>query len=123
VNEQAWPDSAHDGSWLAGIKATVLGEPERTSAYVAYADGQPVCASRIDFPEHSPFASLWGGATLERYRKRGIYTAMLATRAREAAARGYRFLTIDASPMSGPIAMRHGFRLLCLSRPCDSPGH
>ncbi|PKL26755.1 MAG: N-acetyltransferase [Spirochaetae bacterium HGW-Spirochaetae-3] len=121
VNEQAWPDSAHDGGWLAGVKATILGDPERMSAYVAYADGVPVCASRIEFPEHSPFASLWGGATLEPYRKRGIYTAMLSVRAREAAARGYRFLTIDASPMSRPIAAKHGFQLLCISRPCDSP--
>ena len=62
-----------------------------------------------------------GGATLEGFRKRGIYTAVLAARAREARERGYRFLTIDASPMSRPIAAKHGFRLLATSNPCDSP--
>ncbi|MDP2790665.1 MAG: hypothetical protein Q8O15_02800 [Rectinemataceae bacterium] len=122
VNARAWPDDEHDDAWMATMKATLRDDNERMSAYVAYVDGIPVCASRIDFPEHSPFASLWGGATLEPYRKRGIYTAILFVRAREAIARGYRFLTIDASPMSGPIAVRHGFQLLAISNPCDSPG-
>ncbi|TFG84780.1 MAG: N-acetyltransferase [Spirochaetales bacterium] len=122
VNALAWPDDHHDAVWVASIKTTLFEDGERMSAYVAYVDGVPVCASRIDFPEHSPFASLWGGATLEPYRRRGIYGAMLSVRAKEAITRGYRFLTIDASPMSRPIAASRGFRLLCLSRPCDSPG-
>jgi len=119
VNRSAWPDD--NGSWMEVIVKTLREQPERLSAYVAYADGKPVSAARIDFPEHSPFASLWGGATLEAYRQRGIYTALLAVRAQEAIRRGYRFLTIDASPMSRPIAEKRGFRLLCTSNPCDSP--
>ena len=89
------------------------------SVYVAYIADKPVCAAWIDFPEHSPFASLWGGSTLMDYRKRGIYSAMLAIRAREAQARGYRYLTIDAGPMSRPIVKRQGFELLAMSNPCN----
>lgn len=121
VSAEAWPGDPHHDSLMASIKTTLREKGERMSAYVAYEDGSPVCAARIDFPPGSPFASLWGGATLEPYRKRGIYTAIVAVRAQEAIARGYRFLTIDASPMSRPIAARQGFQLLAISNPCDSP--
>ena len=121
VNKATWPDD--DGHWVAAVLKTIRNQPERMSAYVAYIDGLPVCAARIDFPEHSPFASIWGGATLEAYRKQGAYTAVLAARAQEAVQRGYKFLTIDASPMSRPIAEKYGFRLLAVSNPCDwKPG-
>mgnify|MGYP000848181957 CR=1 FL=1 len=119
ASRAAW--SGHPEAWLDSILKTLRESPARMSAWVAYADGQPACAARIDFPEGSPFASLWGGATLEPFRKRGLYTALVAARAREAIERGYRYLTIDASPMSRPIAERHGFRLLSISNPCDSP--
>jgi len=122
LNLEAWPEDRHSEARFEAMRKTLREEGERMSAYVAYVEGRPVCAARIDFPASSPFASLWGAATLEPYRRRGVYTAMLALRAREAIARGYRFLTIDASPMSRPIVARHGFRLLALSNPCDSPG-
>ena len=119
VDAVAWAED-HE-SYMKEIAATFHDEPERMSIWVAYVDGKPVCSARIDFPPASPFASLWGGSTLEPYRKRGVYTAVLAARAREAVERGYRFLTIDASPMSRPIVASHGFRLLDISNPCDSP--
>jgi GNAT superfamily N-acetyltransferase len=119
VDAEAWPGD-HE-AYIGELADTLRDAPERMSAWVAYVDGKPVCAARVDFPERSPFASLWGGATLEPYRRRGIYTAILAARAQEALARGYRFLTIDALPTSRPIAERHGFRLLSISNPCDSP--
>jgi hypothetical protein len=43
---------------------------------------------------------------------------VLAARVQEATARGYRFVTIDASPMSRPIVARHGFRLLTMAWAC-----
>ena len=95
VNRQTWPDDNHGKDWIDALRYTIKNEPERTSAYVAYIDSIPVCTARIDFPESSPFASLWGGATIKAYRKRGLYTAILAIRAQEAIVRGYRFLTID----------------------------
>jgi GNAT superfamily N-acetyltransferase len=119
LNRRLWPEDEGLEDWLAEIRKTVLEEPSRVGVYVAYADGKPVCSARIDLPPASPFASLWGGATLPEYRKRGIYTAVLAIRAREAIARGYRFLTIDASPMSRPIVAKLGFKLLSISNPCE----
>ena len=95
--------------------------PGYMSVYVAYADGVPVSASRVILPQGSPFASLWGGSTLPAFRNRGIYTAMLAARIAEAAARGYAFITIDAGPMSRPVVEKRGFRLLAESRPFLSP--
>ncbi len=91
---------------------------QHISYYAAYADGRAVCSARIRFSETGAFASLWGGATLPEYRGRGFYTAVLAVRAQEALHRGYRFLTIDASPMSRPIVERHGFQLLGYTYPC-----
>ncbi len=93
------------------------------SYYAAYADGRPVCSAWIRFSESGPsarglFAGLWGGATLAAYRKQGFYTALVTVRAQEAIQRGYRFLTIDASPMSRPIVARHGFQLLTFTHPC-----
>ena len=48
----------------------------------------------------------------------GFYTALLAVRVQEAIARGRRYLTIDASPMSRPIVERFGFVRLAESTPC-----
>lgn len=95
--------------------------PTSISVYVAYMAGEPVASAWARFPERSPFASLWGGSVLESHRGRGIYSALLALRAREALRRGYDWLTIDAGPMSRPIVERLGFRLLAISNPCESP--
>lgn len=92
--------------------------PDYISLYATYIDGLPVASSRINYSPNSPFASLWGGGTLEAYRGRGVYTALVAARVQEAIARGYRFLTIDASPMSRPIVEKLGFVTIAISRPC-----
>ena len=65
-------------------------------------DGTVVCAAWVDFHDGTDFASLWGGSTLTEYRGRGIYKALVARRADEAAERGFRFLQVDASPDSRP---------------------
>ena len=65
-----------------------------------------------------PAGGLWGGSTLPDYRKQGLYTGLLAVRAREAQARGRRFLTVDASPMSRPILERFGFVTIAMATEC-----
>ncbi|MCA9986957.1 MAG: GNAT family N-acetyltransferase, partial [Anaerolineales bacterium] len=70
------------------------------------------------YPAGSQFASLWGGSTIERYRRQGLYTALLAARAQEARGRGVRYLTVDASPMSRPILEKLGFQFIAYSFPC-----
>ncbi len=63
------------------------------------------------------FAGLWGGGTVEAWRGRGLYRALVAHRARVAAAHGYRYLQVDASPMSRPILERLGFHALTTTTP------
>jgi hypothetical protein len=109
IMEQVWGGSF---AWIKQRLGDHLEIPGYLSVYAAYVDGQPACASWIYFSSRSQFASLWGGSTIERYRKRGLYTALLARRVGEARERGYRFLIIDASPMSQPIVASHGFQKL-----------
>jgi GNAT superfamily N-acetyltransferase len=100
------------------LKWELSQHPDYISLYAAYVENVLVASARIYFPTGSPFASLWGGGTLSAYRGRGVYTALVAARAQEALARGRRFLTIDASPMSRPIVEKLGFVAISTSRPC-----
>ena len=100
------------------LQRDVVVTPKLLSVYVVYVDGMPASAAWIYFHHGTSFASLWGGSTLPQYRGQGLYSTMLAVRAREAQARGFRFLTVDASPMSRPILEKHGFKLLAIARAC-----
>ncbi len=100
------------------LKTLLRDRPDYLSVYAAYADGRSVSAAWCNLHPGSAFASLWGGTTLPEYRKRGFYSGLLAARAQEAWRRGYRFLYVDASPMSRPILERHAFQFLGFSYPC-----
>jgi len=115
VLESVW-QSPQD--WLIPtLRDDLENDPDHLSVYIGYADDRPVSAAWITFHERSQFAGLWGGSTLEEYRQRGFYTALLAVRLQEARRRGVRFLTIDASPMSRPIVEKHGFQFLTMTQP------
>jgi GNAT superfamily N-acetyltransferase len=108
-----------DRSWLVRRLADeIRHDPESLSVYAIYLDGQPVSSARMEFAPGSPFASLWGGATLPAYRHRGLYSALLAARIEEARSRGRRYLTVDAGAMSHPILEKRGFVRLTGARPC-----
>lgn len=108
-----------DFSWLGQrLTNNLRDRPDYLSVYAAYVDDQPVAAAWTNFPPENQFASLWGGSTLDGYRRRGLYTALLATRVQEARQRGVRFLTVDASPMSRPILQKLGFQLIAYAYPC-----
>jgi hypothetical protein len=96
-------------------------QPERTSIYVAYMNGTPAAAGRLNFDPASRFASLWGGKTAVIHRRKGLFTALVAIRAQEAKRRGARFLTVDARPMSRPILERNGFQLLTFANALHWP--
>ena len=116
VQEPVWNE---DFSWLTERMTNDLQHyPDRLSVYVAYVAGQPASSAWAYFHPGSHFAGLWGGSTLESYRGRGLYTALLAARAQEAIERGVRFLTVDASPMSRPILEKLGFQWLSTIYPC-----
>ncbi|WP_329365734.1 GNAT family N-acetyltransferase [Streptomyces sp. NBC_00669] len=84
---------------------------------VAMAGERPVCGARMEFHPGTEFASLWGGGTVEEWRGRGVYRALVAHRARIAAARGCRYLQVDASDQSRPILERLGFAALAVTTP------
>lgn len=111
-----------DGAWLRGRLLSQLAEaPEEVCAVVAVAgegpDAVPVSAARMELPPGKAFAGLWGGGTVEGWRGKGIYRALVAHRARIAAARGYRYLQVDASDDSRPILHRLGFATLSTTIP------
>jgi GNAT superfamily N-acetyltransferase len=108
-----------DEAWLDALEARVASFPDYTSVYVAFADGIPVASAWVDFPAGSPFASLWGAGTVEAYRGRGAYSALVSARVAEARARGYRYLTVDAGSMSAPILEPRGFVEIAKSWACD----
>jgi GNAT superfamily N-acetyltransferase len=114
-------DAVWDGDYSAlgrSLAHTLAHHPHLLSVYVAYVDEVPASAGWIMFPEHSQFGSLWGGSTLSEYRGRGLYTALLGARAREARERQVRYLTVDASPMSRPILEKFGFEVIAFAYAC-----
>ena len=91
--------------------------------YVGFCDGQPASIGRLYTHADSHFGGLYGGATLERFRGRGLYRAVVAARARDARDFGARYLSVDALPTSRPILERLGFIHLTDTWPCEwTPG-
>lgn len=77
--------------------------------WVAEAAGQIVSGGRLDPVPGTDFAGIWGGATRPEWRKRGIYRALTAARARSALAVGKWLLHSDSTEDSRPILERSGF--------------
>lgn len=109
VEEAVWGGSF---GWMRQRMGDHLKIPGYLSIYAAYVDDQPVCSGWTYFHPDSDFAGLFGGSTLPEFRRRGLYSAVLAKRVQEAAARGRQFMSIDASSMSRPIVAKHGFQFL-----------
>ena len=112
-----------DHSAIGRTLLAALGrQPSTTEAVVAMAGRAPVAAGRVDFHPGTEFASLWGGGTLPAWRGRGVFRSLVAHRAALAAARGFRYLQVDASPDSRPILRRLGFVELATTIPFMHPG-
>ena len=81
------------------------------STFLGHVDGEPVAAG---YASYTPLGLiLFGGATLPSARGRGAYRALVAARAREAAARGTPIVVTHAGRMSRPILERLGFEPVC----------
>ena len=115
VQEAVW-ERSFPGDF-ARYRRELHATPDVTAFYCAYMGDQPVAAGRIEFPAGLSFASLWTGSVQPTMRGRGVYSALLTARINEARARGYRFVTVDAAPMSRPILMRKGFQHICWTYP------
>jgi GNAT superfamily N-acetyltransferase len=115
VHEKAF---GTDSSRLrAQLLAQLATDPDTVVAVVALAGDEPVSAARMELVPGTRFAGLWGGGTVEGWRGRGIYRALVAHRARIAADRGYRYLQVDASDQSRPILERLGLAPLTTTTP------
>jgi GNAT superfamily N-acetyltransferase len=99
------------------LLARLTDDPDTVVAVVALAGDIPVSAARMELVSGTRFAGLWGGGTVEAWRGRGIYRALVAQRARAAVDRGYRYLQVDASSQSRPILERLGFHPLSTTTP------
>lgn len=107
-----------DFSWLADdLISRISAASENIVVLIAEAENQVVSAAWLVFRPGAEFASLWGGSTLQAWRRRGIYRALVAARARHAAAKGVRYLHVDASDDSKPILLRTGFQAITTTTP------
>jgi len=115
MQEEVWQCSL---PWLLG-SLRAMSDPATGTAVVFCARdaGRVVGTGWIDFFDGSSFAQLSGGSVLERWRGRGVYTALFERRLVEAKARGVRWLAVDAAPMSRPILEKRGFRFVCNTYP------
>lgn len=102
-----------DPAPLAAHHEKILAEPEHGNRlFLARVDGQPAAtAGLVLFPRS---AYLVGGVVLPEYRGLGVYRALVAERARHAAAHGITLLTSQArAGTSAPILARAGFATVC----------
>ena len=85
--------------------------------WVAEAEGQIVCAGRLDPVAGTDFVGIWGGATREDWRGQGIYRSLTAARARSALAMGKTLIYSESTEYSRPILERSGFLKVSTTTP------
>jgi hypothetical protein len=115
LEQAVWGDQQ---SWLVDmLESERTVDPDALTIVLAEAGATVACAAWIRFERDTEFATLWGGATLPKWRRRGIYRATVAYRANLAAGRGFRYLETDASDDSRPILERLGFSAVTTTTP------
>lgn len=90
-----------------------------TEFWVAEAGGEMVSAGRLEPVPGTDIAGIWGGGTLPPWRRRGIYRALLAVRARAALALGKPLLHSDSTQDSRPILERLGMVTVSTTTPYE----
>lgn len=99
------------------LAAALLAAPDAMSVHVAYLDGEPVSCGRIYLRPGSACAELAGGRTKTTHRRRGLFTAVVASRLAEARERGRTLVFTDALPTSEPLLRKYGFQTVTSTRP------
>jgi ribosomal protein S18 acetylase RimI-like enzyme len=94
-----------------------LSREDGMELWVAEADGQVVSAGRLEPVPGTSFAGIWGGSTLPQWRRRGIYRALTAERARSALRLGKTLINSDSTEYSRPILERYGFLRVSTTTP------
>ena len=117
LEQAVWGDEDQQ-SWLVDmLESERAADPDALTIVVAQAGATVVCAAWIRFEGGTEFATLWGGATLPEWRRRGIYRATVAHRATLASERGFHYLETDASNDSRPILEQLGFTAVTTTTP------
>ncbi|GAA3059421.1 GNAT family N-acetyltransferase [Pseudonocardia yunnanensis] len=106
MQNDAFGEPASERTADALLRRLALGDG--VELWVAEAGGRMVGAGRLEPAAGSDFAGIWGGATLEQWRGRGIYRALTAARARSALACGKTLIHSDSTEYSRPILERAG---------------
>jgi hypothetical protein len=114
VQDQAF---GGDSSEMGAELLSAIRRGDASCGVVAWAGSEPIGAGRLELNPGTEFASLWGGATVPAWRRRGVFHATVAHRAAIAAAAGYRYLHLDASPDSRPIMLALGFTQVGITAP------
>jgi GNAT superfamily N-acetyltransferase len=123
MEEAVWGEPR---GWLAdGLEKELSADPHSMAIVAAEAAGgagsaavsEVVSAGWVRYVAGTDFATLWGGSTLPRFRRQGIYRALVSWRARRALERGVTLLQVDASPNSRPILERLGFIVVTTTTP------
>jgi hypothetical protein len=107
------------GDDMADAMLRRLADDDGMQMWVAEAEGRIVSAGRLDPVPRTQFAGIWGGATLERWRGRGIYRALTAARARSALELGKTLINSDSTEFSRPILERSGLIKVSTTTPYD----
>ncbi|WP_117666111.1 GNAT family N-acetyltransferase [Micromonospora sp. MW-13] len=106
MEEEVWGGSR--GHLADGLEREIATDPQSITVVVAEAGETVVSAGWVRYVPGTGFATLWGGSTLQGWRRRGVYRALVSHRARLAAQRGRTLLQVDASDDSRPILERLG---------------
>jgi len=115
MESRVWDE---DRSWTGEhLIRELAATPGDLIVLTAEAGSEVVSAGWLRFQPGTQFAGLWGGGTLSEWRGHGIYRALVARRAQLAAARGFRYLQVDASSNSAPILHRLGFQPIATTTP------
>ena len=96
-----------------------LSRDDGMEIWVAEADGRMVSSGRLEPVPDTDVAGIWGGATLPEWRRRGIYRALTAVRARAALALGKTILHSDSTEDSRPILERSGLVRVTTTTPYE----
>ncbi|MDP9027208.1 MAG: GNAT family N-acetyltransferase [Actinomycetota bacterium] len=116
---EAFGDSPEISTEIADAVVARVARNDGMELWVAEVDGMIVSAGRVEPVRDSDFAGLWGGATLERWRGRGIYRALTSARARSALRMGKTLMNSDSTDYSRPILERSGFLKVSTTTPYE----
>jgi ribosomal protein S18 acetylase RimI-like enzyme len=117
MQEEVFGDRCADDMAEALLRR--LGCGDGMELWVAETGGGIVSCGRLEPVEGTEFAGIWGGATRPEWRRRGIYRALTAARARSALAIGKRLIHSDSTEGSRPILERAGLVKVSTTTPYE----